>query len=710
MLRDQAVTPPRSPAPAHAGDPGDPRTPARRPALPRRIGELVSADVAFGAAVAAALTLYVFVTTGGVDLGANTWGEIVLTMLGAGLGVTAVLRSARDRAWGAGLVWLFAALAALTVASIAWSVEPASSWVEANRTVSYLAAFGGAVALARLAPGRWPGLVGGIAAGASIVCGYSLLVKVFPGTFDAVDPLGRLRLPFGYWNAVGLIAAMGLPACLWAGARPGPARVLRALSVPAIAVLVTALVLSYSRSALAVAVVGVALWFALVPWRLRAATVLGLGAAGAGVLVAWALATHPLTHDHETLAARTTAGHSFGLLLVLVLVVLTVSGFGLAFALDRVPVPEHLRRRVATVLLCLAALVPVAAVGALAASSRGLTGEISHVWNTLTSSSSSSNVGDNPGRLLQLGNSRSVYWHEGLKVGEHALLKGVGAGGFATAQGFYYSAQKVAQHAHSYEVETFADLGLLGVLISLALLIGWLLSAARVVAFRRVVADEFAGERAGLRTLVVIVVVYGLQSSVDWTWFIPGTTVAALVCAGWIAGRGPLARPVAVASEPRFALRSPGVGAAVTLIAAVVLLVAWAMWQPLRSADGDNAAITALVNGNTAAALNDARTAANSDPLSYEPLWTIAKAYAQLGDRAAVVAEYRKAVSVQPKNAQTWSALGDYELGILRRPREALGVLETAERLAHGSEDLSLYCAEQQVANRPVPVSCRGIE
>ena len=193
------------------------------------------------------------------------------------LRIAVVLLGARGPAWGVVAVGLFAALAALTYLSIAWSVQPADSWVEANRTLSYLAAFGAAVALARLAPARWPALVGAVAGVAVVTCGYALLAKVFPATINAQDHLGRLQVPFSYWNATGLMAALGLPACLWAGARAEASRWVRALTVPAIALLVTVLMLSYSRGALIAGVVGLAVWFVLVPMRLRATLLLATG-------------------------------------------------------------------------------------------------------------------------------------------------------------------------------------------------------------------------------------------------------------------------------------------------------------------------------------------------------------------------------------------------------------------------------------------------
>ena len=54
--------------------------------------------------------------------------------------------------------------------------------------------------------------------------------------------------------------------------------------------------------------------------------------------------------------------------------------------------------------------------------------------------------------------------------------------------------------------------------------------------------------------LAAIVVAFGLQSTLDWTWFFAGIAVPVLLCAGWLAGRGPLrASPAAT----RRRLRSP---------------------------------------------------------------------------------------------------------------------------------------------------------
>ncbi len=65
--------------------------------------------------------------------------------------------------------------------------------------------------------------------------------------------------------------------------------------------------------------------------------------------------------------------------------------------------------------------------------------------------------------MFQLGSSRPIYWHQAIDVGEHALFKGVGLLGFAVARLRYTTNLGVVSEAHGYLFETFADLGLLGV-------------------------------------------------------------------------------------------------------------------------------------------------------------------------------------------------------------------------------------------------------
>jgi hypothetical protein len=46
----------------------------------------------------------------------------------------------------------------------------------------------------------------------------------------ADETFARLREPFGYWNAVGLMAALGVPPLLWIAARRTGSPVVNALA------------------------------------------------------------------------------------------------------------------------------------------------------------------------------------------------------------------------------------------------------------------------------------------------------------------------------------------------------------------------------------------------------------------------------------------------------------------------------------------------
>jgi hypothetical protein len=615
-----------------------------------------------GLGVAAAMVALVFLTSSSIDqtvTASNTWSEIAITLLGAGACAAVVLIGGRGPAWGGLTTGLFVAFTVFAALSILWSVQPDWAWFGANQLLCYVSAFAGAAALGRLAPQRWPALVGGIATAMAAVSAYSLLAKVFPTTLAPANFYGRLLAPFGYWNAIGVSAALGLPPCLWAASRRHGV-VLRALTVPAMTLMISVAVLSYSRSAALVAALGVAAWLAFVTLRLRSALMLALAGMGAVPIVVWALGSHALTSDHIALSAQDAAGHSFGLVLVVVLVVVTAAGFAVSLMMDRVAVSAVARRRIGTVLVVGAALVPVAGVAAVAASSRGLFGEISHAWHSLTSANSV--VLDKPNRITQLGSSRPLYWHEGLSVGGHALLKGVGELGYGIARLRYTTSSAKTDQAHSYLVQTFADLGIIGIALTLGLLAAWGRAAARPLSPRarwRSLTPAQVGEREGLVALAVVVVVFGVQSALDFTFFFPGVTIPALLCAGWLVGRGPLLSPIGRRTEHRAISDRPGAGLLVTVLLAAVLASAWVVWQPLRSA---NALSTAEAATSNSAAFAAAGSAAGADPLSIEPLLALSSLYQGVKDNPAARAELVKATQRQPDNPEPWAWLGAFDL------------------------------------------------
>lgn len=423
--------------------------------------------------------LAAFVATDGRNLGPNTWTEIALVVIAAAVGGWVLAAGDRAPAWGLLPVIAFIGVAALTAVSVLWSVAPDTSWIEAGRTAAYLACFGAAAGLARLLPSRWQVIVLGVLIAATAVSAWALLVKVFAWSFDGQTGSGRLLAPFGYQNATGVMAAIGLPAAIWAGSRRDGPR----LGIPAAAaastVLITVVVLTYSRSAVLAAVFGAAVPLAIGNVRLRSVLALALGGAGAAVVCGWALSDHGITGNAGvSAAARGSAGHALGIVLVVVLAAVAIAAAVIEARGQAVPVSEARRRQIGTVLIGLVALVPVLAAIALVVSNRGFTGELSHLWHKLTSATTS--VGNTADRLGNAANSRPAYWHQALSVASHHLLAGAGSGGFGVAHLAYSTrnllgntAESTNTHAHSYVMQTFADFGVLGLAATLALLLTW---------------------------------------------------------------------------------------------------------------------------------------------------------------------------------------------------------------------------------------------
>lgn len=652
---------------------------ALRPfALPR-----VTADGALAIGLGAILAGVAFAAQGGLLIGRTTKVELVL-LLGSGLVVAGATLAApaRGRLFGGPALALFGLLALWTVASIAWAANPSDAWEEANRTITYVALFAAALAAARAAPQRWPALLGGIVLGALVVTGYALVTKVFAGALNPDEVYARLRAPYGYWNSVGLTAALAVPPLLWLGARRHGHAAINVLAYPVLGVALVALLLAYSRGALLAMAIGCAFWFAAVPLRLRGAAVLGTTGAAALLVSGWAFSQDALSKDRIPLVERVAAGHRLGLLLVAMVLVLLVAGLVAGFTSDSRPPRELQRRRAGAALLCAVALVPIGVAVGLAQTQRGFTGSISHGFHELTDPNAAS-PSNAPDRLTSVGSVRSRYWSEALRMWRDHEVIGVGAGGYATVRPRYRRDTLDVRHAHGYAVQTLADLGIVGAIISLAALLGWAWSAARATGLRRRDRGRpYGPERVGLLTMTAVAIVFGVHSFVDWTWFVPGNAVVALLCAGWVAGRGPLRDATEAAPVP---LRSPRAWladrwhlAAALGVVAVALIAAWAVWQPLRSVDASNDGFDALARGNLAAARGDALAAQARNPLALDPLTELALVQQRSGHRLDALRTLRRAVRLQPANAASWEALGDFELNGMHRPKRALQALSAA--------------------------------
>ncbi len=646
-----------------------------------------------------------FLAGGGLHLGPMTTVEMALT-IGSGLIVaaTVLIAPARGRAYGLWSVGLLLAFTALTALSVVWSVQPDDSFKDVGRMLAYSGVFGASVALARAVPTRWPAILGGVTLAIAVVCGYALLTKVFPGQFDANDPYARLRAPYDYWNAIGLTAAMGVICCLWLGARRGGHALLSALAYPAMGLMLVTLMLAYSRGALVALALGLALWFCVVPLRLRGAAVLFSGAVGAGLVVAWDFSQPALSTEGVALGVRVAAGRQLGALLAAMLVLLALAGLAIGFCTGRQAPSRTTRTKAGAGLLALLALIVIAFAGALAVTHRGLPGSVSHAFHSLTDVNAK--VPNTPGRLTAVSSVRARYWNEALEVFNAHPVLGAGAEGYRTARLRYRTVPIEVRHAHGFVVQTLADLGLVGLALALALLVAWMAAAGRsthpfnrrwtrrrtptgrrwggLAGWRRwTISDRpapYTPERIGMLSMLCVVVVFGIHSLVDWTWYVPGDACVALLCAGWLAGRGPL-DPATVGRGPldpatvgghagdspggshRPSLRGLSPMSAAVAGAAVIaaLLAAWTQWQPQHAEESSQEALSLLAsNANGAGAA--ARAAVASDSLSVQALFSLSTVQQATGYPVRARATLQRAVRLQPSNPETWLRLGEYNL------------------------------------------------
>ncbi len=702
---------------------------------------------------AALACLVTFLAKGGLNLESMTSTEIVLT-LASGLAVvvaivlTPAARSLlEDPKYGLWPVALLIAFTALSGLSVVWSVQPDLSWQDAGRLLAYSGVFGASVALVRLAPDRWPAILGGLTLAATIVCAYALATKVFPGRLAPAVTYARLEEPYGYWNAIGLTAAMGAIGCLWLGARRSGHALLSALAYPAMGIMGVTLMLAYSRGALVALAIGVALWLCIVPLRLRSAAVLIVGGIGATAVVGWDFSRHALTTDNIPLAQRATAGHQLGVLLLVMVLLLTLAGVAIGFLSSRRPLSRTTRTRSGAILLALVVLTLVGFAGALAHSHRGFTGSITHAADTLTNPNAKVPP-NSPGRLTAVASVRARYWKQALDVFDAHPALGVGAAGYETASLRYRTVLLEVKHAHGFVVQTLADLGAIGLVLALGLLFTWMAAAGRAThpfnrrwtswrTWLQIPAGARPGwrrsprpytpERVGMLSMLCLVVVFGVHSFVDWTWYVPGDAFVALVCAGWLAGRGPLnayrsdtaptrewvaatatergtgiagldaeagGAPASTRAVPAGApapgessagseMRGPRslreispmrVGVATAAMIAA-LLAAWSQWQPQRSVDASQEALAQLA-ANPHGALAKAQAGVARDPLSAQALIVLAAVQQAAGEPALAKATLQRAVRLQPSNPQTWLALARHDLA--SEPAVALKELQAA--------------------------------
>lgn len=413
-----------------------------------------------------------------------------------------------------------AGLALITVwsgVSIAWAPlsDPATdSFV---RLLLYLGALLGAAALLREPVGA-RAVEPALALGALVVIGYGLSERLLPGLIDLAESrkaFGRLEQPITYWNAEGALAAIGFVLCArLAGATDRP-RTMRAAAAAAAIPLGLAVYISYSRGAIAAALVGVAVLLATAPtWsQLRAAAV----ALGGGVLAAACGAALPgVASASGALGDRELDG-------ALMLVVLVVLMGGAALGLLWLTRAEE-RGSVATGRLRTAPRLPLVAGVALALGLAVLVAGGLAERGRVDLQEQRRGVE----RLTSVESRRYDYWRVGLDAYAEQPLRGIGAGGFRVVWLRDRPVREGALEIHSLPLEMLVELGLPG-LLGLVLMVGGVAVAGGRALERH---PELAAGPCAVGT------VWLLHASIDWDWQLPAVTLPAIIAASALLAAG----------------------------------------------------------------------------------------------------------------------------------------------------------------------------
>ncbi len=646
--------------------------------------------------VAAGLALVAFTAGGGQNVSRS--GPVLATvvlLLTALFGRVAYAGRVPHPFSGFTTVSLLTAYSLWVALSIGWSIMPDDSYIDAGRTLTYVAVFAALALIAQLRRGQHDALAGGLLAAAVAICGYALLSRIVPQWFSPTDNYARLRAPFEYWNAVGVVAASGLMTALWLGTRRAAARWLVALSYPAGVLLAVAMLLSQSRGALVAAAVGVAMWLVLTPRRLRGAGWLATVGLIAAAVTAWAFSQTALSHDTVATSLRQTTGWKFAIVLGLGLSLAYLAGLGVEELRTRRPLAARERAQLGKGLLVALALSPLVLMAALATTDRGVFGTISDGVGNLTDSSRVA-PGNTPDRLTQTSSLRARYWHDALDVWDAHKLKGTGADTFAVSRLPYREDVLKVRHVHGFVPQTLADLGIVGLGLALAALIAWVMAALRALEARREAPtrwlDGADDGRTALASLVVVAFVFGIHSALDWTWYVPGAAIFGLVAAGWVAGS---ARNAAMhltnsaASRDSTPRPPQPLWIRATLAAGIVAIgiaTMLSIYRPARAIQRVEAGYILAAHGHPYRAMAAGRDANDLDHLADEPFYLIADAQSILGRNTDAEKTLETIAARQPANPDTWLHLAEFRLHVLDNPEGALDALEPALYLSPNSE------------------------
>lgn len=537
-----------------------------------------------------------------------------------------------------------AALVGWTALTVAWSAAASESVLEIERALVYVASASAVLLVSRSRFARH--VVGGLLAAISLIATFSLLTRLAPDRVGVYDRAAvyRLAQPIGYWNGLGLFAAMGALIALGFAARARTSAA-RAAAAGALVVLLPTLYFTFGRGAWIALAVGLVAAVAVDPRRLQLIATLFVVGPAPAIAVLIASQQTGLTHSETPLTRAARDGHRVAFALALLMVGNAAVAVGFAYVARRVDVRPFLRRAFAV------AVGVVLAMTAAAAFSRyGDPLTLAKRGYTSFKAPPPRIEGDLNRRLLSFsGNGRADLWRLAWDDARRHPALGAGAG---TYERYFLAHQPPnvsrVRDAHGLYIETFAELGPLG----LGLLIVAFLTP--LVTLRLARRHPLAPAAAGAY------IAYLVHTGVDWDWELPAVTLAGLLCGASIllVGRRWAAPPQPLSLPTRL------LGASAAVVAAGFAAIALLGNSALSRSE------TAREQGAPVRAAEDARRARWLMPWSPRPWEALGRAQLAAGLLPEARRSLRKAISMDRGDWHLWYDLAGATTG--RAQRQAL--------------------------------------
>jgi O-Antigen ligase len=562
-----------------------------------------------------------------------------------------------------------------TALSASWSDAPGRALLESDRVLLYLLALLVFASFARSTV-RLRLMVRGAAAGALLVCTIGLVTRVLPDVWPIAPDIqrGRLSYPLTYWNALGLLGALGLVFATHLASSEREPRLVRVLGAAAMPVLGTAIFFTFSRGAIAVAIVGLVAYALLSRPR---GLIGGLVAGGPATALAIVTAYHAdlLSSDNPTSSAAASQGHHVALIVALCAIgaaLVRVVLLPLDGALERVHLPRRARRWVPATAWALAAVLALAVF--LAAHGPH---SVSSNYKRFVRGNAVVQSGDLRSRLGDPGNNRRIdQWDVALDAYRTDSFQGTGAGTYENFWNEHRKTRFAIRDAHSLYVEVLGELGLTGLVllaVSLALI---------AFAFARGVWR--ARDRYVYAALLAAALAWLLRAGLDWDWEMPAVTI-------WLFCAGGAALAVSSRNRARKLRLATGVRLALALVCLAVGMVPAAIAVSQHRLDD---ARRAFAKGDCTTAEREAHRSLDVIAFRAEPQDIIAVCAARRGAPAEAAAAGREAVRRDPGH---WRYRYDLAIALALDPRRsaeavvqarAAARLNPLEPIARGEERL----------------------